>query len=468
MHVEIPFSPHWAQWEVIKDEHRFKVLVCGRRTGKSFLCVNLLVYYALRYPGKYWYCAPTYKQAKEVAWDMLKAAMPKELIVSTHESELVMKLVTGGVIALKGVDNRETLRGSGLSGVVLDEFQDYDSDLFPLVIRPMLSDFKGFTLFAGTPKGKGNVLYQEYIKDKEYNDKEYKTEDNKGVAWNPEYKSFHFHTKDNPFISEQEIEAAKEQMTEDHFKQEYEAEFVNYTGLIFKEFKENEHCEAVTKESIVKHNIYIGIDTGEYTAAEFLAYSHDGVWRVFDEVYAVDQTVKEICKRLKDKLADWNLNPEKVSFIIDSASQHKREYMANGIYVIDCEKDTLSQIDMMKELFKNGKIRVDKTACANLVSQLKGYIWDERKNKKKGRQPKKTNDHAIDAARYIIGSSMIAKPFEKKGYEDISERDVSDIERRLGLLSDDFERWEDEHQIDYNGNRGYYSERSTDPVTGYN
>ena len=62
-------SLRYAQGQVFNSEKRFRVLVAGRRFGKSYLSCIELIRGAINRPGEtYFYCAPTYRMAKDIAW----------------------------------------------------------------------------------------------------------------------------------------------------------------------------------------------------------------------------------------------------------------------------------------------------------------------------------------------------------------------------------------------------------------
>ena len=106
-----PLSLRWAQGEVFNSDKRFRVLVAGRRFGKSYLsCIELLKA-AIDRPGEtYFYCAPTYRMAKDIAWKEIKKLVPKEWVKSKHESDLKIELINDSMIELKGTENALALR----------------------------------------------------------------------------------------------------------------------------------------------------------------------------------------------------------------------------------------------------------------------------------------------------------------------------------------------------------------------
>ena len=93
----------WAQGEVFNSPNRFRVLVAGRRFGKSYLSCIELLRGAINRPGEtFFYCAPTYRMAKDIAWKTLKSLVPKQWLRSKNESDLKIELINGSMIELKG------------------------------------------------------------------------------------------------------------------------------------------------------------------------------------------------------------------------------------------------------------------------------------------------------------------------------------------------------------------------------
>ena len=127
----------WAQGQVFSSKKRFRVLVAGRRFGKSYLsCIELIKAAIERKGETYFYCAPTYRMAKDIAWKTLKRLVPQVWIKSKNESDLKIELINDSVIELKGTENAMALRGRSLAGVVLDEAAFMDPEVWFEVIRP--------------------------------------------------------------------------------------------------------------------------------------------------------------------------------------------------------------------------------------------------------------------------------------------------------------------------------------------
>jgi len=211
---------HAKQLEVFNDTHRFKVIAAGRRFGKSRLAAWTLLIEALKSKEKdVFYVAPTFQQAKDIMWGMLKE-LGHEVIAAAHENTAVLTLVNGRKIYLKGSDRPDTLRGVGLAYVVLDEYADMKPNVWEQILRPALADVQGSAMFIGTPKGR-NHFYEIYKLG----------ESNKDEEWT----AFHYTSYDNPLIPKKEIDAAKGSMSSFAFRQEFMSSFEAASRDLFKE-----------------------------------------------------------------------------------------------------------------------------------------------------------------------------------------------------------------------------------------
>jgi hypothetical protein len=158
-------------------------------------------------------------QSRQIIWDLL-LDLGREVIQSSHVNNLDITLINGARIYVRGADRPDTLRGVSLTYAVLDEVADIKPEAWEQVIRASLSDKRGRALFIGTPKGR-NWFYDTFKLGENEDD--------------PDWKSWHFTTADNPLIDQKEIESAKKTLSTFAFKQEYMASFTNAGSDIFKE-----------------------------------------------------------------------------------------------------------------------------------------------------------------------------------------------------------------------------------------
>jgi hypothetical protein len=263
--VELKLHPQRNQQLIQKSNARFKVIVAGRRFGKTIFAINELIRIALDNPNsRNYYVAPTYRQAKEIAWKMLFEFIPDELISSKNEVELNIELIQGATIALRGADNPESLKGVGLNFAVLDEYGAMKESVWDEVIRPMLIDSKGKAIFIGTPTGY-NHFWKLYNKEKD----------------DPDYKSFHFKTIDNLAIDgmPEEVEKARQEMDPIKFSQEIEANFEALVGrprfdhIVLKEMISR--IKAPTRGDLVYENGEVSFQESEKGVVEVYTMPND-------------------------------------------------------------------------------------------------------------------------------------------------------------------------------------------------
>ncbi len=209
------------QREVLPDPARFKVVVAGRRSGKSRLAAVSLLIEGLKCPkgSGVMYVAPTQGQARVIIWNLLME-LGQDIIVSSHINNMEVTLINGCVLYVRGADNADTLRGPDLWFVVIDEYADIKPFVWETVLRATLARHKGRALFIGTPKGR-NHFYELY---------------QLGLSGaDPEWKSWLFYTADNELIEPNEIASAKRTLSTFAFNQEYMASFDNAGTDVFKE-----------------------------------------------------------------------------------------------------------------------------------------------------------------------------------------------------------------------------------------
>ena len=239
--IEIPYKPREQQIAIheLMDSKRFGVVVAHRRMGKTVSAINHLIKDAIlnqKEAPRYAYIAPTYGQAKRVAWDYLvKYAEP--LGGTSNISELRVDF-WGRRIQLYGSDNPEALRGQYFDGVILDEIGDQNPKIWTDIVRPALADRKGWCLFIGTPKGHNHF--------KELRDRAEKEDD---------WGLLEFKASETGVVDDVELKAAKNEMGEDKYRQEFECSFDaavegSYYGQILNELEDKKHMQEIPREEL--------------------------------------------------------------------------------------------------------------------------------------------------------------------------------------------------------------------------
>jgi len=196
----------------LNRSERWACIVAHRRAGKTVCCIMDLIRRAIEHKGReprFAYVAPTYTQAKDVAWSYLKeytAAIPG---IEKSESELSVTFPHNGArIRLYGAENYDRIRGLYLDGVIIDEAGDIDPRAWPEVIRPALSDRRGWATFIGTPKGRNAFHDIHRLADQE-----------------PDWYSAKLTASTTGLIAADELRDARRTMTEEQYAQEYECSF---------------------------------------------------------------------------------------------------------------------------------------------------------------------------------------------------------------------------------------------------
>lgn len=274
-----------AQQTIIQAPQRFKVVIAGRRFGKTHLAIRQLAYHA-RDPGRVvWAVYPSYRQAKMVAWRKLRQRLLDLRWVSKiNETELTLDLKNGSTISLKGADNHDSLRGVGLDYLVIDEFADIQPDAWYETLRPTLSDRQGHALFIGTPKGL-NWAHDLYSNALEFPD---------------EWSSFQFTTIDGGRVPLQEIEQARAELDERTFRQEYLASFETFSGRIFYAFDRVKHLKPYNGE--LPREIHIGMDFNvDPMSAVVFVKLPNGQLHIIDELRIFGSNTDEMVAEIKSR-----------------------------------------------------------------------------------------------------------------------------------------------------------------------
>lgn len=288
--VTIPYQPR--QWQL--KEHasiaRFTVLVVHRRAGKTFFAVNELIKRVLD-PSKQRpqvaYIAPTYRQAKAVSWEIFKQMVAPIPGVKINESELRIDFPNGGRILVLGAENPESLRGLYLDYAVLDEVADMPAHMWGTIIRPALADRQGGALFIGTPKGK-NFFHELYVRGKSMED----------------WKSVLLTWKETRALEDSEVEALRNELSEEEFEQELECSFTAaIRGAYFG--KNMARAEAEGRIKRVRYNpdytVMVSWDIGFDGTSLWYQQFIEGEPRFIDFDHFEDQDVPHCANAVKNK-----------------------------------------------------------------------------------------------------------------------------------------------------------------------
>lgn len=255
--IVIDYRPREQQLQIhdLIDDKRFTVVVAHRRMGKTVSAINHLIKAAIlngKENPRYAYIAPTYGQAKRVAWDYLTKYV-RPLGATENISELRVDF-WGRRIQLYGSDNPDSLRGQYFDGVILDEIGDQNPVIWTDIIRPALSDRLGWCLFIGTPKGQNHF--------KELRDRAERDDD---------WGLLEFKASETCVIAPSELVAAKSEMGDDKYLQEFECSFDaavegSYYGQIINDLEEKKHIQEIPRDDLCKMVTAWDLGMGDSTA----------------------------------------------------------------------------------------------------------------------------------------------------------------------------------------------------------
>jgi hypothetical protein len=282
----INFPPHHrGQLQVLRSKARFKVIMAGRRFGKSYLSVSKCIYELLKPNRKVAYVTPTYALGKDFYKDIIDF-LPIEFIKTQNKSDLTIELTTGSIIRFitgKEMDNH--FRGKSFHFVVIDECSliSHWDDCFK-ALRNTLTDYKGDCWFISTPRGFDHFynLYQ------------------KGLNKEDGYESFHFTTYDNPHIAKEEIDAIRNEVTEASFNQENLAiPAENANAFVPSKFIQAHTIDELSNEPTIIYGIDVA-SKQDYTV--ITGISATGRMTHFERFNGAWSYTKNAIKRLPDNI----------------------------------------------------------------------------------------------------------------------------------------------------------------------
>jgi hypothetical protein len=294
------------QSSVFDCDRRFRLLAAGRRSGKTYLACIELIRGACG-PGRVaWYVAPTYVQAKRIAWKQLKQLTRPFWASTPNETDLRIELITGGTIALRGADHYDSLRGEGLDFLVMDEFASMALEAWTEVLRPALSDRLGRALFIGTPKGR-NHFYELFQAAREHAD----------------WAAFHYTTEQGGIVSLAELEAARGDLDERAYRQEYQASFESLgVGRAYHAFDRTHNVGPVRHDA--QFPLLWALDFNMHPFCSVLAQTDGSRVHIFDEMVLPNSNTLAACEEFLSRTKDLPGMPLNVYVYGDATGeQHK-------------------------------------------------------------------------------------------------------------------------------------------------
>ena len=296
------------QKTIVSDTHRFRVVSAGRRFGKTFLAVRELARYARQPEQKVLYVAPTYRMAKGIVWDNLKAKLISlNWVKKINESDLNIQLINGTKINIRGADNFDSLRGLEYNFIVMDEAAMIDPRAWSEVLRATVSNTQGDVMFISTPTGKSNWFYDLFMRNQEDSHN---------------WSSFQYTSIEGGNIPLEEIEQARKDLDSRTFRQEFEASFEQYMGRIAYNF-DREHNVIKIEDPDLKV-LHIGIDFNVSPITAAIHIRKDDTLLQFDEINMHSANTQDMCDEIKNRY------PRSKVFVYPDPSGTQRKTSAGG------------------------------------------------------------------------------------------------------------------------------------------
>lgn len=269
---------------VFQSQERFRTLNTGRRWGKStYVCLEA-VYKCINYPNRYIFVIlPTYDMSEEIAFPIIMEVVSKfrSGIKKVNKSKLAFFFKNGSKLFLKGAQNKNSLRGRGLTDVYMDECKDMASDIFSTIIRPALSDKNGTATLSGTPEGTSSWWYD--------------------ICHNDTFKHFTFTTLQGGNVTAEEIELARRELDEKTFRQEYEASFETPSSIVYYNFTTENIKDFAYDPSL---DTFVTFDFNVSPMTALIVQSKDNLYYVVKEFYLNNSNTQQTCESIREYIKD--------------------------------------------------------------------------------------------------------------------------------------------------------------------
>jgi phage terminase large subunit len=378
-----------------KRDTRWGIAVAHRRAGKTVACVNELIRRAAackKANPRFAYIAPQLNQAKDIAWVYLKQDSAFIPGVRTNESELWVELPGGARIRIYGADNPDRLRGIYLDGAVLDEFGDMDPTVWSQVIRPALSDRKGWAVFIGTPKGK-NTFHTLWV----------------NAAEDPDWFTLSLKASETGLLDDKELADARKMMSEDEYAQEYECSFEAavrgaYYGKEMNQAEEDERIAGVPYDPRLPVHTAWDLGVADSTVIWFIQ-THGRETRVIDVLKGEGVGLDWYARQMQERPWLWGNHylPHDVEVRELGTGKSRKEVLAElGIKATVCPNIPVADgIQAVRMLLAT--CWFDKAKCKDGIEAMRMYRreYDDKRQEFKVNPLHDWTSHYADAFRYF-------------------------------------------------------------------
>lgn len=393
--VPLNIKLHANQQHIENHAKKFNVVLAGKRFGKTKWALFRALQKAGMHPnGTVFYIAPTYRQAKQIAWRELLQMLPPQLIRRKVETDLFLELWNGCVLQLAGAEDLDHLRGIKMHHYVLDEASYIKEEVRPLLDGQLLGNVEsGGADYISSPNKTGKNWFSSFHKDAM----------RKMQAGDPEWAAFFFTLYDNPTIPKGDIDKLKANVPDDVWNLEYLAQESEFAGTKYSEFSYERHVMVLDEKTNSKLPTFRALDYGllHPTVCLWAKVNKEAGWiYIYDEFFRNGLIIEEICNVIKEKTGDV---PIQLTVIDPSANRRdiitgrslKDEFARCGVGCVDGDRRGADNIggrgvSIVKMMLKRNMVRIS-PRCKNLILELQNLQWGQ-----------KEGDDATDALRYLL------------------------------------------------------------------
>ncbi len=372
-------------------KYRFVCAAVSRRQGKTYIA-NIIGQLVSLVPGSnILIMSPNYSLS-QISFDLQRNLIKHfDLeVAKDNAKDKVIELSNGSTVRMGSVNQVDSCVGRSYDLIIFDEAALADGrDAFNVALRPTLDKDNSKAIFISTPRGRNN-WFAEFF-DRGFNDEF------------PEWCSIRATYKDNPRMSETDIQEARKSMSDSEFRQEYEADFNTYEGQIWN--FNHEKCVSNNEELDTRRmDVFAGLDVGyrDPTAFCVIAYDWDEeLYYVLDEYLDAEKTTEQHAAIIRELIEKWDID----YIYIDSAAQQTRFDFAQNydISTINAKKSVLDGIAHVAGIVDNDIMMVDQR-CDEVLSCIDQYQWDPNPNLAKEKPKHNRASHMADALRYALYS----------------------------------------------------------------
>jgi hypothetical protein len=376
-------------------KYRFVSAAVSRRQGKTYIA-NIIGQLVSLVPGSnILIMSPNYSLS-QISFDLQRNLIKHFDLEVTKDNakDKVIEISNGSAVRMGSVNQVDSCVGRSYDLIIFDEAALADGkDAFNVALRPTLDKDNSKAIFISTPRGRNNWFSEFFYR---------------GFSDDfPEWCSIRATYKDNPRMSQSDIDEARKSMSEAEFRQEYEADFNTYEGQIWK-FNFETQVKDLSQLDTSKMDVFAGLDVGykDPTAMCVIAYDWDSEqYYLVDEYFDAERTTEQHAAEIQKLIDRWDID-----FIyIDSAAQQTRFDFAQNydISTINAKKSVLDGIGHVSGIIENDVLFVDQEAKQSLAC-LDAYQWDPNPNLMKEKPKHNMASHMADALRYGLYSFQIS------------------------------------------------------------